>query len=110
MEDDTASIASTCRKCRQRRQRYLDEKCAATGMKYSWQVWREMTPELKFQYENRFSWTLPEYIIRDKRLLQPSLVHHQHPQHQRYENNYPKHQHQYGFPPPRNYAHTPQAR
>jgi casein kinase I family protein HRR25 len=77
LEDDTASIISTCRKCRQRRQKYLDDRCAATGVKYSWQVWKNATPELKFQYENRFPWTLPQYEIRDKRLLQPSLIYHQ---------------------------------
>jgi len=58
-DEETSSIASSCRKCRERRQRYFDEKSAATGVKYSWQIWRESTPELKFHYENRFSWTIP---------------------------------------------------
>uniref|UniRef100_A0A7E4UTT3 non-specific serine/threonine protein kinase n=1 Tax=Panagrellus redivivus TaxID=6233 RepID=A0A7E4UTT3_PANRE len=58
-EDDNASTASTCRQCRERRQRFFDERAAATGLKYSWQVWREASPELKFHYENRFSWTVP---------------------------------------------------
>jgi casein kinase I family protein HRR25 len=107
LEDDTASITSTCRKCRQRRQKYLDDRCTVTGAKYSWQVWKEATPELKFQYENRFSWTLPEYQIQDNRLLQNQPIYFhaappppQHQQQHQIQQNYQKHGVLFSAPPP----------
>uniref|UniRef100_A0AC34GSI8 Protein kinase domain-containing protein n=1 Tax=Panagrolaimus sp. ES5 TaxID=591445 RepID=A0AC34GSI8_9BILA len=113
LEDDTASITSTCRKCRQRRQKYLDDRCAVTGAKYSWQVWKDATPELKFQYENRFSWTLPEYQIQDNRLLQNQPIYFHAPpvqqqqlqqqnphQQQQIQQSYQKHGMLFSAPPP----------
>lgn len=52
-EEDADSVKS-CQNCRQQKQSYFDEEFVGSGAKLSWQIWRDSTPENKFDYENRF--------------------------------------------------------
>ncbi|KAI6210737.1 Protein kinase domain-containing protein [Aphelenchoides besseyi] len=56
-EEDSESIAS-CHNCRQQQQNYFDREFNGDS-RLSWMIWRESTPENRFDYANRFSWTLP---------------------------------------------------
>lgn len=51
-EEDADSVKS-CQNCRQQKQAYFDKEFVS-GEKLSWQLWRELTPEHRFNYENRF--------------------------------------------------------
>lgn len=51
-EEDVDSIKS-CKNCRQR-QSWLEDEVVGENAKLSWQIWRDSTPETKFDYENRF--------------------------------------------------------
>uniref|UniRef100_A0A915DLP8 non-specific serine/threonine protein kinase n=1 Tax=Ditylenchus dipsaci TaxID=166011 RepID=A0A915DLP8_9BILA len=74
LEEDAESTGS-CHKCRERLQLFFDqqqdqqskplpksENNDAKVTKMSWQIWRESNVDRRFQYENRFSWTLPEVL------------------------------------------------
>lgn len=51
-EDDVESVTS-CQNCRNRQQLFFDQACVG-GQKLSWQIWRDSTPENRFEYDNRF--------------------------------------------------------
>ncbi|CAD5228992.1 unnamed protein product [Bursaphelenchus okinawaensis] len=56
-EEETESVAS-CQHCRERQQQFFDQESVG-GLKLSWQIWRDSNAENKFEYDNRFGWTLP---------------------------------------------------
>ncbi|CAD5234821.1 unnamed protein product [Bursaphelenchus xylophilus] len=56
-EEETESVSS-CQNCRQHQRQYFDQESVG-GLKLSWQIWRDSNPENRFEYDNRFGWTLP---------------------------------------------------
>jgi hypothetical protein len=59
-EEDAESVKS-CQNCRQQKQTYFDKQFVS-GEKLSWQMWRDSTPENRFNYENRFRFVLTSII------------------------------------------------
>ncbi|KAI1723601.1 protein kinase domain-containing protein [Ditylenchus destructor] len=64
-EESISGSTASCKNCRERLQLYFDQQQksqrsnVSTSPKMSWQIWRESTMERGFQYDNRFSWTVP---------------------------------------------------